>query len=321
MPYSSLMNDNENITAFGISLIIISVLFWGLAFPLIKITLNFVPPLVIGYFRYLIASLPFLIYILIKNKTSHIQDELRENWKVLLALGITMVTIPNITQNIGLMYTTSSIAALITTVAPVFTVIIAIIFLHESKTIQKFIGLSIALTASILMIIFTGIEVSDASLYGNILIFITSVSYGICGIFGKAALMKCHPIHVAGYGMFLGAIVLIPISILFNEPVDWPINLSIEGWGYLISLTILPCMIATFLWYVVLKTYEVSKQVLYTYLIPVFAAIFAYLLLGEILHPFTILLGIFIILGISLAEGVFGKLVNKKVKAIKNKNN
>jgi drug/metabolite transporter (DMT)-like permease len=61
-------------------------------------------------------------------------------------------------------------------------------------------------------------------------------------------------------------------------------------------------MLATFLWYVVLRGHEVSKQVLFTYLIPIFASIFAYFMLGEILTIITIILGILIFIGITLAE-------------------
>ena len=298
------MQENKPLTLGAVSLLIISVLFWGLAFPIIKITLDYVPPLVIGYFRYFFASLPFVAFIFFKYEKSDIKNELHKNWKLFAALGITMVTIPNMAQNIGLLYTTSSIAALIGTVAPIFTVIIAIIVLKESSTWQKVLGFIIAITASVLMVVYTGIEVSDATLFGNVLIFITSVSYGISGIFSKIALMKTSPYYVTGFGMLFGSIILIPISVLFNEPLDWFVGLSMTGWLLLILLTLLPCMIATFFWYLVLRTYEVSKQVMFTYLIPIFATVFAYLLLGETLSLITILLGILIIIGITLAEGI-----------------
>jgi len=116
------MQENKPLTLGAVSLLIISVLFWGLAFPIIKITLDYVPPLVIGYFRYFFASLPFVAFIFFKYEKSDIKNELHKNWKLFAALGITMVTIPNMAQNIGLLYTTSSIAALIGTVAPIFTV-------------------------------------------------------------------------------------------------------------------------------------------------------------------------------------------------------
>ncbi len=306
------MNNNKSLTPTAIILLLISVLLWALAFPLLKITLDYIPPLAIGYFRYFFASLPFLVYIFIKYDIKDILKELHSNGSTLIALGITMVTIPNIAQNIGLQYTTSSIAALISTVAPVFTVILAILILHELASWQKVFGMTIAITASIIMVVYTDLEVSEATFYGNVLIFITAVSYGISAIFSKIALNNSKPVYLAGFGMLFGSIILFPLSIMFNEPLDWPINVATEGWIYLIILTLFPCMLATFLWYVVLQGHEVSKQVLFTYLIPLFAAIFAYLMLGEILHPVTILLGILIILGISLAEGVFKKNKNKK---------
>ncbi len=304
------MTTNKSLDTMSIFLLIIAVLFWGWAFPLIKITLEFVPPLVIGYFRYLIASLPFLGYLFYKYGLNETMKQVKGSMGILCALGITMVTLPNITQNIGLLYTTSSIAALISTVAPIFTIFIAITFLKESKSFQKIIGMLIALIASLLIVFYTDLEVSNSTLFGNTLIFITAVSYGISGIFSKTVLEKCSPVHVAGFAMFIGAVLLIPLSPIFGEPLDWAIHLPIDGWIYLLTLTLLPCMVATFLWYVVLQGHEVSKQVLFTYLIPVFAAVFAYLMLGEVLTPYTILLGALIIFGITIAEMEFKK--NKK---------
>jgi drug/metabolite transporter (DMT)-like permease len=309
------MKHNKELTASAASLLLISVILWGLAFPLLKITLDYVPPIVIGYFRYFIASIPFLIYIFKKEKSSIIYAKLVSNWRSIIGLGVTMVTIPNIAQNIGIQYTTSSIAALITTVAPVFTVILALIILKETKGWEKIVGLIIAISASVTMVIYTGVEIKDASLYGNTLILISSISYGMSGIFGKNALIKSNPIYVTGFSMFFGSIILIPISIIAQEPIDWPLTLSFDGWWYLLILTFLSCIVATFLWYIVLESYEVSKQVLFTYLIPVFAVIFANLLLGEMLSLITIILGIIIIIGITLAEG----LLKKKNKNIEKK--
>ncbi|WP_455391697.1 DMT family transporter [[Eubacterium] cellulosolvens] len=296
------MTNNRHLTPTTFTFILISVILWGWAFPIIKVTLDFVPPLAIGYFRYLFASLPFIGYLFYKHGVSETLAVLKNGWWIIFALAITMVTIPNIAQNIGLLYTTSSVAALISTAAPVFTVIIAIIILKESKNLLKILGLVIALFASIMIVFQTGFEISDATMFGNTLIFITAVSYGVCGPIGKMALKKFSPVYVVGFSMFIGSVLLIPISIVIKEPLNWPINLPIMGWVYLGVLTLLPCMLATFLWYVVLRAHEVSKQVLFTYLIPVFAAVLAYYMLGEILTIITIILGVLIFVGVALAE-------------------
>ena len=296
------MSNNRSLTPNTILFILIAVILWGWAFPLIKVTLEFLPPIVIGYFRYFFASLPFILYLFYKFGFKSVINELRSGWVVILALALTMITLPNIAQNIGLKYTSSSLAALITTAAPVFTVIIAILFLKESKSSLKIVGLVIAIIASVLIVFLGGFEMEGTAISGNILIFITAVSYGVCGIFGKIALRNYSPVFVVGFSMFIGSILLIPISLILNEPVDWSLHLSFEGWTYLWILTLLPCMVATFLWYVVLRAHEVSRQVLFTYLIPVFAAITAYLMLGELLTPSTIFMGVVIFIGITLAE-------------------
>ncbi|MFW9880694.1 MAG: DMT family transporter, partial [Candidatus Thorarchaeota archaeon] len=143
------MTNNQKITPGNAIVLFITVILWGWAFPLVKITLDFVPPLVVGYFRYLFASLPFIGYLVLKHGYRKTIEPLRDSWPILIALGVTVVTLPNIFQNIGLLYTTSSIAALITTTAPVFTVIIALTFLKESKNMLKIVGLVVAIIASI----------------------------------------------------------------------------------------------------------------------------------------------------------------------------
>ena len=296
------MIDNQKITTGNVMVLFISVILWGWAFPLVKISLDYVPPLVIGYFRYFFASLPFVGYLLVKNGYRNTKEQLRISWPILVALGVTVVTLPNIFQNIGLLYTTSSIAAIITTAAPVFTVIIALTLLNESKNILKIVGLMVAIIASITLVVHTGLELSETTLYGNILIFFASISYGISGIVGKLALKNNSAIHVTGFSMLFGAVILMPISILFREPIDWAINLPFKAWWYLLLLTLFSCMLATYLWYVVLKGHEISRQILFTYMIPFFAAVFAYFMLGETLTLFTILLAGLILIGITLAE-------------------
>jgi drug/metabolite transporter (DMT)-like permease len=92
------MSNNEKLTPVTITFLVIAVALWGWAFPLIKISLDYIPPLVIGYFRYFFASLPFIFYLLYYNGLKNIKEDLINYWQVILALGLTMVTLPNLTR-------------------------------------------------------------------------------------------------------------------------------------------------------------------------------------------------------------------------------
>jgi len=52
---------------------------------------------------------------------------------------------------------------------------------------------------------------------------------------------------------------------------------------------------------------EISRLVIFIYLMPVFAVIFSYILIGEIISIQTILFAILIIFGVALAQKNSGK--------------
>jgi len=289
-------------TPRDIAALMITTLLWASSFPLIKLGLEYFPPIMMGGLRYFIGSLPIVIFLVLRKGTFEETKKLFRNyWKFIIGVGVFMVTIPNITQNVGMLYTTASLATLIQSVGPVFVVILAIFLLNETPSLKKYFGAGVALTCSVLLVVQEGIELGNMTLYGNFLQLVTAISYALNGLIGKLAVNRITPIVLVGWSMFVGSIILFPIS-LATETQDWIPALNTEGISVLIFLAIGPALIATFLWYVVLQKQEVSKQILFIYLLPFFAIIFSYILLDEIINFITIILGVLTIIGVAIAQ-------------------
>jgi drug/metabolite transporter (DMT)-like permease len=287
---------------FYFIMVLSAILMWSFSFPLIKIVLDDgVPPITLAAIRAIIF-IPILLFLLFKYGKKFISFN-KEDWLVYLGIGLFTIILPGILQNIGMKYTTASVSSIIQTSGPIFTIILAIILLNESADIKKIAGSILALIGTILLVISTdkNINIFDISVYGNFLILLSGISYAISSIITKKGLEKKNPIQILGFSSLVGFIVLSIIS-SFEEPFNVIINLSIQTWFTIFLLVLFPSFIAILLWYEAMIKEEISRLVIFVYLMPVFAVIFSYILIGEIISIQTVLFATLIIFGVALAQ-------------------
>ena len=275
---------------------------WSFSFPLIKIVLdNGVPPVTLAAMR-AIVFIPILVFLLIKQGRKYIPVS-KEDWLIYLSIGLFTIILPGILQNTGMMYTTASVSSIIQTSGPIFTIIFAIVILNESADKKKIVGSIFALIGTIFLVISldNNINLFDSSVYGNFLILLSGVSYAISSIITKKGLERKNPLQILGFSSLVGFIVLSVVS-SFERPLDVIINLSIETWFAIFLLVIFPSFIALLFWYEAMINEEISRLVIYVYLMPVFAVIFSYILIGEIISIQTLFFAVLIIVGVALAQ-------------------
>jgi drug/metabolite transporter (DMT)-like permease len=104
-----------------------------------------------------------------------------------------------------------------------------------------------------------------------------------------------------GFSSLIGFIVLSLLS-FFENPLDIVMNISNETWIAIFLLTLFPSFIAIIFWYEAVINAEISRLVLFVYLMPIFAVIFSYIFLGEIIDILTVLFAILIIGGVGIAQ-------------------
>lgn len=287
---------------FYIIIVIAAVLMWSFSFPLIKIVLdNGVPPITLAAIR-AIVFIPILIFLLIKHDKKNFTIT-KDDWLIYLSIGLFTIILPGILQNVGMKYTTASLSSIIQTSGPVFTIILAIIILNESADMKKIIGSIFAMIGAIFLVISIDntIDISNISVFGNFLILLSGISYAISSIITKKSLERKNPIQILGFSSLVGFIVLSIISI-YESPIDVLLNISIETWFIIFLLIIFPSFIAILFWYEAMMNEEVSRLVLFIYLMPVFAVILSFILLGEIISFQTVFLAAMVIGGVSIAQ-------------------
>lgn len=288
----------SSLSLFGI---LFAVFTWGLSFPMLKIALEVVPPITLGALRYGIAAILLVIYLALRGGLDTVIRPLKEDWKFFSVLGLVGITLPNIFQNFGMIWTTASLSSIIQSSGPIFTILLAVVFLHEPLGINKVLGTTLALSGAILLVTEGGVKFTGSTFFGNFLILMSALSYSISSIMSKKILEKYGPLTVAILSMVIGTAILAIFSI-FESPQEHIPQISLYHWFIVVVLALLPGAIALLIWYMVLRTTEVSRLILFIYLIPVFATIISYFWLNEVITIITVFFAFLIVCGVIVAQ-------------------
>jgi len=256
-------------------------------------------PITLGFFRFVLATVVLLGYILLRYKTKDIKEALRREWKPLLALGLLYVTIPNIAQNIALESGTSSVTSVIQSSGPVMTLAFAILLLKERFTAMKGLGTLIAMSGTILLVTSGGISLQDEDFVSNLLILVSAATYGLAWVTAKRMIERNPPMLIIGLSIAIGTIFL-GFAAPFEE--DGVSAITSEALINLAVLGIFCAGLSSVLYLRSLEKQEVSRMAFLIYLMPVFASLFAWVLRGEDVETWTAICGVIIIVGIIVAN-------------------
>ncbi|MCD6448143.1 MAG: DMT family transporter [Thermoplasmata archaeon] len=266
---------------------IVAAMIWGLSFPVTKIGVEITSPILFAFLRYAIASILFFILLLYRN-AFHIS-----NLHLFALLGIFGVTLPTIFQNIGLQYTSSYITGFLQSTGPIYTVILAYLFLGEKINAYKITGIFLAFIG----IYFMMQPEAGGDLFGNILVLSSAICYSIGGIIAKSLLNRGYEaFSVIAFSSILGTFFLLP-AIPFEN-----LRVSHESIKYILFLALFTTFVAYLLWYAAMEKMEISKLSFFTYLIPVFSLLSSHILLNEEIKIAAIIAGFIAVIGVAIAQ-------------------
>lgn len=280
---------------------LVAVTLWSLAFPLIKMSLEEVKPIALAVIRYAFALLPLTAIIILMRKR-HVRFFDLTGLRLYMMLSTFSIVIPNITQNVGMLYTTAGMAAILQSLSPIFTVILASVHLKEDLNSGIIIGSAMAVLATV-FIFSDDLNAGRMTVLGNLLMIVTALSYSLAGLILKKTLRRHDPLSVLIATTALGTLLLLPVSLIFEPSGLLGIGgASIRTWNVIIVLSLLTTAIAPILWYHALRIRTLTSMSLLTYLIPFLAVLFSMFLLKESISSRTAFFGAILILGVFIAE-------------------
>lgn len=279
---------------------LLTALTWGVSITLVKLALEEISPLEVALLRYFVAAVGFLIVLLIGRR--NLPSIPRRHWPRTLAAAATGMVGYGVVVSIGLQNSTSSVTGLINTVGPIFTLILSCIFLGESLTPNKMIGIAVAMCGVVLIVVRGGgdANLTVASAIGPLIVATAILLWSVYSIIAKPLLADYAAIPFTGYITIIGALMMAPIAVV----VDWGglSTVSLAVWVAVAFAGIGSTLVGQLLWNYSLSVLDASEVSVYLYLVPVAAVISAILLLGEVITVYFVLGGVMVITGVALTN-------------------
>ena len=279
---------------------ILYALIIGFSFLFVKLALSVTNPLNALAHRFTIAfiaaSIP-VIFGWVKLKITF-KDLLS-----LLPISLFYPTLFFTFQTFGLVYVSSSEAGIIQATIPIFTMVIASIFLKETSTGKQKLSLLLSVAGVVYIFIMKGLGVQSTNFIGTILILLCSLSSASYNVLARKVTKKYSIIDLT-YIMTLIAFISFNALSLIDYSIKGNLNLYFEPFTsttFIISalyLGILSSVISSLLTNYTLSKIEASKMSVFSNLSTLITMITGAMFLNEALFYYHIIGAIMIILGL-----------------------
>ena len=291
------MFNPSNQRWWAYALPMIAVLIWSLNITVTRYVAEFISPISISFYRWLIAFVlmsPFVLLSVWKYRT-----EIRQHaWQFALLGACGMVFYQGLAYSAA-HYTTATNMGIINAFTPIFTIFISMFILKEMPTryaviggILSFLGLLYVMSQGNLQSL-----VHLAGHWGDLLMILAVFLYAFYGVFLKKWQIKI-PLLTSLY-------VQIAFALLFHLPFVFVLGLDVinsQNVGSVLYAGVFPSIVAPLVWMMAVQYIGPNRTSIFMNVMPIATALIAYFWLNEAWTIYHTVGGVIILLGIALAQ-------------------
>lgn len=275
-----------------------AVVFWGFSFVWTKQVLEVYRPITVIFLR-LILSVLFLFGLgSLFNKIQKIKKEDRLR---MVYIAFFQPFVYFIGENFGLSHVSSTIAAVMISTIPLFSIIVAYFVTNERISFGNFLGILLSVVGVFFVIMKKNMEFkADLLGIGFLLLAVFSaVGYSVIVV---DVTKKYNVYSIIAYQNLIGIFMFAPLFFILDFKNFMSVAFTWKAWFPLIELAVFASTLAFMLFTFGIKNLGITKANTLSNLIPIVTAFFSFLVLGE-RFSFMNILGIFIVvLGLILSQ-------------------
>lgn len=282
---------------WALSLPVIAVLIWSLNIAITRYVAEYISPVSISFYRWIIAFLiltPFILPKVIKQRNLVRQNIVK--LAVLSAFG--MVLYQGLAYTAA-HYTTATNMGIINAFIPIFTIFVSLMILKEFPTRFAVVG-SILSFIGLIYVIGQGrldTLVHLGGHWGDMIMIVAVFFYAFYGVFLKKWQLELTLMISLYIQIGFAVLYHLPfVAVLGLDAIDLNNGLSVLYAG------IFPSIIAPLVWMLAVQHLGPNRTSIFMNLMPIFTAIIAYVWLKEAWTIYHSLGGIVILIGIALAQ-------------------
>ena len=277
-----------------LALLLLLATLWGASFTFIKVGVETLPPLTLIAGRTSIAALTLLAILRYRRIALPRDPALWRQFFVQACLNsvfpFTLIAWAEQTVDAGL-------ATILNSTSPIFTFILTwMIAGRQHATGRKLFGVIAGMIGICLVVGVGALAGISRQLLPELAIIAATICYAGAALFGRN-FGRLDPMLPAVGSMLAGAMVLIPASLLVDQP--WRLSPSTRSIGALLGLSVLSSALAFTIYFRLLRTLGPVGTTAQAYLrVPIGIAL-GVVFLGESLAPTTWVGSIFVVAGVA----------------------
>ncbi|MCF7849292.1 MAG: EamA family transporter [Kiritimatiellales bacterium] len=257
-----------------------------------------VPPLRLAFFRFFITGIVLMPAAIRLTRKSHIVFSWRDV-AILTALGFAGVTLTIGVYHLAIPRMQANAAAIVFSCNPVFVILFSHLILSEKLTRRKIAAIAISLAGVFILVgAKEGPDAPDV-LSGVLLMGLAAILFALYTVLFKKFVPRYGATTITAFAGLAGSLFLLPVSFLTEGGIS--LSYGLTDWAGIIYLAVFCTALAYFLYIYGISHVEASWGSMTFFLKPLFAAIFAWLILGETLTAGIVAGGMLIMLSVLLA--------------------
>ncbi|MEL6352666.1 MAG: DMT family transporter [Cyanobacteria bacterium J06627_28] len=292
---------------------------WGSAFIFMEVALPVFSPLTIVIGRMCVGALVLsgVQFWAGKSRGEKAKSALQPNiepfsiwraplslWVQCAGLGITNTLLPFGLVVWAQQYITASLASILISVAPVFTVVLAVFLLGEKLTFSRFLGALLGFSGVVVLIgpsVLRGMSLQGA---GELAILGAALCYSISGFWGRR-FKDVPPQALSAMTITTGALIIGVIGVLVQTFGESPVgaNVSVGAVLAVLGLGVFSTALAYIVYFHLLAEVGVVNTSLVSFLVPLCTLIMSTLFLQERLSSAALCGMALILLGLAVLDG------------------
>jgi len=280
--------------------LILSVL-WGTAFMAIKAGLAFMPPVLFAAFRYDIAGVIMLGYVV--STTEYWRPRTQADWLTVLIGATLVIALYNAFLFIGEQGVTSGIAAIVVAMNPILATVFSRLLLPDERLdFVGVIGLPCGIIGVGLVAGATTSTLLGSDTVATGFVFLAAVCVALGSVLVQRIDGNISTEGMVAWSNALGAVVLHVMSVALPSESLVNVDVTTSSLLAVVYLGVFASAVGYFIYFLLLDRLGAIEINLISYAAPVFAAASGWLVLGEQLEPLSIAGFLVIVAGFGLVK-------------------
>ena len=253
------------------------MIFWSFSFIWFKIANKTFHPITIVFIRLLFSVILMTVFLVVTKNYMKIK---KGDWKLFFLLGVLEPFLYFLGESFGLTYVSATVCSVLISTIPVFATIGAWLIFRERLKLINYAGIILSFIGVLVFILN-----SDGSLNFNIkglgflmLAVLTAVGYNLT----LSRLVGTYsPVYIVGVQNIIGATLFLPLFIILDFHHFFRTPFTFNMFKPIIELAVFASCGAFILFAYSVQKMGITKANVFSNCIPVFTAIFSFIILGE----------------------------------------